>query len=221
MWHGAEFNQGPPALIYSSSCCTDERFAASSSSAGTTAWAARDHCWVTLMLLSDAASSGVPRSHEVMVIHHWQYLNGVTFIYSGCSAVKLRLAATRRPHPGDTDSPGEHKKKPLTHLIMNRLPARCFSGDWRHFGSRASWRKERWNMWWRQTGDGRTSAWKLHYVPAVGLAVARSKNNLGRMVFLANTLLIILEARPFFLVVGGRHVNGGSFPPVFHWIIKS
>lgn len=28
---------------------------------------------------------------------------------------------------------------------------------------------------------GRTSAWKLHYVPAVGFAVALSKNNLGRM----------------------------------------
>lgn len=38
---------------------------------------------------------------------------------------------------------------------------------------------------------GRTSAWKLHYVPAVGFAVAISKNNLGRMMFVANTMQII------------------------------
>lgn len=38
---------------------------------------------------------------------------------------------------------------------------------------------------------GRTSAWKLHYVPAVGFAVATSKNNLGRMMFVANTMQII------------------------------
>lgn len=46
--------------------------------------------------------------------------------------------------------------------------------------------------------DGRTSAWKLHYVPAVGLSVALSKNNLGRMMFLARTPHIISSKTPFF-----------------------
>lgn len=96
-----------------------------------------------------------------------------------------------RPHPVNT----KQAINPTNHESTVELAGSRFASDRLHFGSRAFWKGNMGTSGGSRQAlalhDGRTSAWKLHYVPAVGLAVALSKNNLGRMMFLANTLQII------------------------------
>lgn len=124
----------------------------------------------------------------------WQHINNMVFIHSRAVRVIATILVTvkqifsarqkmtnkvTRPHPINT----KQAINPTNHESTVELAGSRFASDGPHFGSGAFWRENMWTSGGSRHGlalhDGRTSAWKLHYVPAVGLAVALSKTTLA------------------------------------------
>lgn len=124
----------------------------------------------------------------------WKHIDNKVFIQSRAVRVIAAILVTvkqifsarqkmtnkvTRPHPINT----KQAINPTNHESTVELAGSRFASDCPHFGSGAFWRENMWTSGGSRHGlalhDGRTSAWKLHYVPAVGLAVALSKTTLA------------------------------------------